>query len=79
MRRTGCWSKRLNGGCGKRPPELEQTLGGKGPELLAPEADLHRTYASGVERGLLNPTALIVAKLAEALGLDLFKLLKFTG
>ncbi|MFV0336505.1 MAG: helix-turn-helix domain-containing protein [Tropicimonas sp.] len=37
--------------------------------------DLHRTYVSGVERGIRNPTVLIVAKLADALGVWSSKML----
>lgn len=51
-------------------------LKGISQEELAFEADLHRTYVSGVERGIRNPTVLIVAKLAEALGVAPFKLLE---
>ena len=36
-------------------------------EELAFRADLHRTYVSGVERGVRNPTVLIVGRLAKAL------------
>jgi len=36
-------------------------------EELAFEAGLHRTYISGVERGVRNPTVLIVHELAQAL------------
>lgn len=36
-------------------------------EVLAEQAGLHRTYVSGVERGVRNPTILLVAKLAKAL------------
>jgi transcriptional regulator with XRE-family HTH domain len=45
-------------------------------EEFADKAGLHRTYVSGVERGVRNPTITIVAKLAGALGVqpaDLFK------
>lgn len=45
-------------------------------EQLAFDADLHRTYVSGVERGIRNPTVLIVAKLATALGVAPAKLLE---
>ena len=45
-------------------------------EALAFEADLHRTYVSGVERGIRNPTVLIVSRLAEALGIEPYKLLE---
>lgn len=46
-------------------------------EELAFDAELHRTYVSGVERGVRNPTVQIVAKLATALGVDPCKLLEF--
>jgi transcriptional regulator with XRE-family HTH domain len=36
-------------------------------EELGFRADLHRTYVSAVERGICNPTVLIVGKLAAAL------------
>lgn len=45
-------------------------------EALAFEADLHRTYVSGVERGIRNPTVLIVSRPAEALGIEPYKLLE---
>lgn len=37
-------------------------------EELADRAKLHRTYVSGVERGVRNPTITVLAKLADALG-----------
>lgn len=37
-------------------------------EELADQSGLHRTYVSGVERGVRNPTISIVAVLARALG-----------
>lgn len=36
-------------------------------EELAFESGLHRTYISGVERGVRNPTVLVVEKIARAL------------
>ena len=36
-------------------------------EELAFRASLHRTYISGVERGVRNPTISVVGRLAEAL------------
>jgi len=37
-------------------------------EALAFESGIHRTYVSGIERGVRNPTLTNVAKLAKALG-----------
>jgi transcriptional regulator with XRE-family HTH domain len=37
-------------------------------EELAFEAELHRTYVSGIERGVRNPTVVILARIAKALG-----------
>ena len=39
-------------------------------EELAFRAGLHRTYVSGVERGVRNPTVLIVGRLAKALEVE---------
>ena len=39
-------------------------------EELAFRADLHRTYVSGVERGVRNPTVLIVGRFAKALEVE---------
>jgi len=39
-------------------------------EELAFRANLHRTYVSGVERGVRNPTVLIVGRLAKALDVE---------
>jgi transcriptional regulator with XRE-family HTH domain len=43
---------------------------GVSQEELAFRADLHRTYVSGVERGIRNPTILILGRLAKALGIE---------
>lgn len=45
-----------------------RTEKGWSQEELADQAGLHRTYVSGVERGVRNPTITIVATLAKALG-----------
>jgi len=37
-------------------------------EDLAHESGYHRTYVSGVERGVRNPTVTVIAGLAETLG-----------
>ncbi len=44
-------------------------------EELADEAGIHRTYVSGVERGVRNPTVTVLAKLAKALGVPVGELL----
>jgi transcriptional regulator with XRE-family HTH domain len=36
-------------------------------EDLAFESGLHRTYISGIERGVRNPTVLVLEKLAKTL------------
>lgn len=36
-------------------------------EKLAFDCKLHRTYISGVERGIRNPTIVVLAKVAKAL------------
>ncbi|MEO1241007.1 MAG: helix-turn-helix transcriptional regulator [Pseudomonadota bacterium] len=45
-------------------------------EGLAFETGLHRTYVSGVERGVRNPTALVIERLAIALDVPPDHLLK---
>lgn len=45
-------------------------------EALAFEAKLHRTYVSGVERGVRNPTVIVLEGLANALGVGANKLLE---
>ncbi|MDP3174802.1 MAG: helix-turn-helix transcriptional regulator [Phenylobacterium sp.] len=44
-------------------------------EELAHQAELHRTYISGVERGVRNPTVTVLEKIAIALGLGPGRLL----
>lgn len=41
---------------------------GLSQEALAHAADLDRTYVSGIEREIRNPTLTVVAKLAKAVG-----------
>ncbi len=44
-------------------------------EELAFECGLHRTYVSGVERGVRNPTVLILEKIAKALDISAGRLI----
>jgi transcriptional regulator with XRE-family HTH domain len=39
-------------------------------------AGIDRTYVSGVERGLRNPSLVLAEKFASGLGVELFELLK---
>lgn len=39
-------------------------------EELGFRSDLDRTYVSGVERGVRNPTVMVLARLATALGVE---------
>jgi transcriptional regulator with XRE-family HTH domain len=48
---------------------------GLSQEKLALEAELDRTYVSGVERGVRNPTVTVVARIAKALNIEPNKLL----
>jgi len=59
---------------GRNVRGIRQELG-LSQEQLAFEAELHRTYVSGVERGVRNPTVLIVERLARALKIEPYQLL----
>jgi transcriptional regulator with XRE-family HTH domain len=48
---------------------------GLSQEGLAFECGLHRTYVSGVERGVRNPTVVVLEKIAEALNIPSARLL----
>lgn len=49
---------------------------GLSQEALGFEADLDRTYVSGVERGIRNPTLTTILRLADALDVQPSRLLK---
>ncbi|MBI1292374.1 helix-turn-helix domain-containing protein [bacterium] len=44
-------------------------------EDLADAAELHRTYVSGIERSVRNPTIVIIERLAKALRVSASELL----
>ena len=48
-------------------------------EKLAFECGLHRTYISGVERGVRNPTVLVLEQIAMALKVPSSRLLEEDG
>ena len=49
---------------------------GLSQEELSFECELHRTYISGVERGIRNPTVAVLAKIAAGLGVTPDELLR---
>ena len=52
---------------------------GLSQEGLAFECGLHRTYISGVERGVRNPTVLVLEQIAIALEIPSSRLLEEEG
>ena len=52
---------------------------GLSQEELAHRADLDRTYISGLERGVRNPSLTAVVKLADGLGVTIDVLLRGLG
>ena len=44
-----------------------RTAAGLSQEQFAFEANMHRTYVSGVERGIRNPTVTVLERMAQAL------------
>lgn len=52
---------------GKNVRRIRQERGWS-QEDLAFESGLHRTYISGIERGVRNPTATVIERLAITLG-----------
>lgn len=51
-----------------------RTARGLSQESLAVDANVDRTYVSGIERGTFNPTLDLLERVAAALGVDLVDL-----
>lgn len=45
-------------------------------EQLAERADVHRNYISNIENGRINPSILMLYRIAEGLDMDIFQLLE---
>ncbi|GAA0399305.1 hypothetical protein GCM10009093_27310 [Brevundimonas terrae] len=58
---------------GRRVQQLRQAKGWSQDEF-AHRANLHRTYVSGVERGIRNPTITVLEKLARGLEITMSEL-----
>jgi len=56
-----------------------RTERGWSQEELAFECGLHRTYISGVERGIRTPTVLVLDEIATALKVPAHRLLEAAG
>lgn len=54
---------------GKKVRSLREEKGWS-QEEFADRTGLHRTYISGIERGVRNPTVTIIAKMAIQLGVE---------
>lgn len=60
---------------GRRVQSLRRAQG-LSQEAFADKIGLHRTYVSGVERGVRNPTLTAMAKIAAGLSVTLGELLQ---
>ena len=67
--------KQLLGQLAKNVKALRKSLG-LSQEGLAFECDIDRTYISKVERGIANPSLLIIFRIADVLKVEIKDLLK---
>ena len=68
--------KPLNRKLGEKLKEI-RTEKGMSQGDIAKKLSVHRSYISGIERGIRNPTVKNVERLADALGVDVSKLFQF--
>lgn len=61
---------------GRRVQQLRRAQG-ISQEAFADTIGLHRTYLSGVERGVRNPTLTVMDRIAAGLGVTLCDLVRF--
>lgn len=64
---------------GDRVRQLRKEKGWTSQEAFAHHIDLDRTYVSGVERGVRNPTLDVIVKLARGLDVHPWELLQSIG
>jgi len=67
--------KQLLGQLAKNVKALRKSLG-LSQEVLAFECEIDRTYISKVERGIANPSLLILLRIADVLKVEIKDLLK---
>jgi transcriptional regulator with XRE-family HTH domain len=60
---------------GRNVRRLRQAQVGLSQEKLAVDAGIDLTYLGGIERGRRNPSLLVMARIADALGVELAELL----
>jgi len=58
---------------GKKVREIRESKGWS-QEHFADASNLHRTYISGIERGVRNPTLTVIWQIADALEVSPFEL-----
>lgn len=57
--------------------KLLRLQAGLSQEAFALKCGLDRTYVSGIERGLRNPTLEVIALIASGLGIEIKNLIEF--
>ncbi|HCA3406605.1 TPA: helix-turn-helix transcriptional regulator [Salmonella enterica subsp. salamae serovar 35:g,m,s,t:-] len=72
MEKTGSIKKML----GNRIRGLRLDMG-LSQEAFADKCGIDRTYMSGIERGVRNPTLVVICAISDGLGMDLSELFTF--